>query len=258
MSGRSNIEWTETTWNPTTGCTKISSGCKNCYAQNWAHMQQKRGISQYKSGFELALAPNRLEDPIKWKKPKMVFVNSMSDVFHKAIPSNYLESIFEVMNNTPWHTYQILTKRIERILETNSKMLWSENIWLGVSVEDKTTIQRIELLKSSSAKVKFISFEPLLESLGSLDLNGIDWVIVGGESGGSARKLEKEWVLEIMSQCKNKNIPFFFKQWGKRIFNPDPTDPTMDRPHPHYARGGCMIDKEIIREFPKKTYGLTN
>ena len=247
---RSNIEWTEVTWNPTTGCTKLSSGCKNCYAEKWANMQHKRGINQYRNGFELTLAPDRLNDPFKWKKSLIVFVNSMSDLFHEKVEDSYICEVFRIMNNTPQHTYQILTKRIERVQNLPSFINWSNNIWLGVSVESSHFINRIEQLKATPAKVKFISFEPLLSDIAYQNYSEIDWVLVGGESGGKARPIAKEWVVSIKSNCEKANVPFFFKQWGKRVFNPDRNDPTINKTHPLYAKGGCMIDNEIYREYP--------
>ncbi|MBL7882391.1 MAG: phage Gp37/Gp68 family protein [Chryseobacterium gambrini] len=247
---KSNIEWTEITWNPTTGCTKVSSGCRNCYAERWANMQHKRGINQYRNGFELTLATERLNDPLKWKKPQIVFVNSMSDLFHDKVETDYIKKVFSMMNSTPKHTYQILTKRIERVKELSDNISWSDNIWLGVSVESNDFVQRIEILKKTSAKVKFISFEPLLGDIRYDDFRDIDWVLVGGESGGKARRVEKEWIISLRDNCKKNNVAFFFKQWGKRIFNPNTKDPTIDKTHLFYAKGGCMIDNKIYREYP--------
>ncbi|MDV2493983.1 hypothetical protein CMU02_14800 [Elizabethkingia anophelis] len=247
---KSNIEWTEITWNPTTGCTKVSNGCKNCYAERWANMQHKRGINQYRNGFELTLATERLNDPLKWKKPQIVFVNSMSDLFHNKVENDYIKKVFSVMNNTPQHTYQILTKRIERVKELADNIFWSDNIWLGVSVENTEFVERIEILKKIPAKIKFISFEPLLGDVKYNDFTDIDWVLVGGESGGKARKVEKEWIKSIIDNCKRQNTAFFFKQWGKRVFNPNQKDPTIDKKHPFYAKGGCMVDDKIYREYP--------
>lgn len=251
MANKSKIEWTEVTWNPSTGCKKISAGCKYCYAENWAKMLQKRGINQYSEGFQFRLAPNRLSLPYKWKTPKIVFVNSMSDLFYEDMPLRYLKEIFNVMNQTPQHIYQILTKRIENLEFYASKLKWTDNIWLGVSVENNKTAFRIDTLKETPAKLKFISFEPLLENITRINLEGIDWVIVGGESGGKARIMDLNWVRNIQNYCRDLNIPFFFKQWGKREFNPDVNDPTLKNTHSLYARGGCMIDRKIFREFPK-------
>lgn len=247
---RSNIEWTEVTWNPTTGCTKVSSGCKNCYAERWSNMQQKRGINQYRNGFELTLAAERLKDPLKWRKPRVVFVNSMSDLFHDEVEDDYIEKVFRTMNEAPKHTFQILTKRIERVKHFQASLNWSDNIWLGVSVENNDFVHRIDELKTTPAKVKFISFEPLLCDISYEDYSGVDWVLVGGESGGKARKIEMTWILSIKNNCKREQIPFFFKQWGKREFNPDLFDPTLDKLHPFYSKGGCMINQTIYREYP--------
>lgn len=254
---KSNIEWTEVTWNPTTGCDKVSPGCKYCYAERWANMQLKRGIHQYRNGFNLTLSPERLDQPFKWKDPKLVFVNSMSDLFHDKVPDEYIFKVFQTMNQTPFHSYQVLTKRIERVLELSSKINWSDNIWLGVSVESNEFIDRIEKLKTTSAQTKFISFEPLLGAIDLEDLSGVNWVLVGGESGGKARRIEKEWILSIENNCMTQNIPFFFKQWGKREFNPNPRDPTLDKSHPDHAKGGCMLNDRLYRNFPNKShYGV--
>lgn len=213
-------------------------------------MQQKRGIKQYENGFELTLSPSRLNDPLKWNSPQLVFVNSMSDLFHEKVPDEYIVSIFGIMNQTPQHTYQVLTKRIERLKHLSKVLKWSDNIWLGVSVENNDFVYRIEKLKGIEAKIKFISFEPLLSNIEFKDYEGIDWVLVGGESGGKARNIEESWVLSIKKDCERAKVPFFFKQWGKRIFNPNQEDPTLNRTHPLYAKGGCMIKNNIYREYP--------
>jgi protein gp37 len=258
MAGRSKIEWTETTWNPTTGCTKISAGCKYCYAEQWANMQQKRGIAQYERGFQFNLAKSRSKDPLRWKGNKLVFVNSMSDLFHEQIPLNYLMELFETMEQSPRHTFQILTKRPENVLKWLKYYDWPANVWLGVSVESKKTVHRLDTLRKIPAKMRFVSFEPLLENVAPLNLGGLDWVIVGGESGGRARPIQKQWVTNIQDLCNAQEIPFFFKQWGKRAFNPNINDPTIHKSHEHYARGGCLIDNRLIREFPKAIYGTSN
>lgn len=255
---KSNIEWTGITWNPTTGCSKVSNGCKHCYAERWANMQKKRGIKQYENGFDLTLAPSRMNDPFKWKIPQLVFVNSMSDLLHEKVPDEYLTNIFDIMNQTPQHTYQVLTKRIERLKNLNKKIEWSDNIWLGVSVESNDFVYRIKELKGIAAKIKFISFEPLLSNIDFKDYEGIDWVLVGGESGGKARNIEESWVLSIKKDCEKANVPFFFKQWGKRIFNPNQKDLTLNRDHPFYAKGGCMIKNTIYREYPIIRNGITD
>lgn len=255
MKKGSSIEWTEVTWNPTTGCNKVSEGCKNCYAERWAFMQHKRGINQYSEGFKFRLAENRLRDPLSWKHPRVVFVNSMSDLFHEQMPLEYLQAVFEIMNLSPQHTYQILTKRIEAVIELMHHVTWSSNIWLGVSVENNKVKDRIDLLKKTSAYVKFISFEPLLERIHNIDLSGINWVIVGGESGGGARAIEKLWVEDLRDECSTRDIPFFFKQWGSKLFNPDQYDPTIDRTHELHSKGGCLIDGKLFRQVPQHVYG---
>ncbi len=214
MAIGSTIEWTEATWNPLTGCTKISPGCKHCYAERMALRLQAMGQANYRNGFNLTLQPQALTLPLKWKKPQMIFVNSMSDLFHKNVPLEYIESVFDVMRRASWHTFQVLTKRSERLLQVHSQLDWSANVWMGVSVENDKYAFRIQHLQQTHAKVKFLSLEPLLGPLAQLDLSGIDWVIVGGESGPHARPMSKDWVIEIRDQCTNANVPFFFKQWG--------------------------------------------
>jgi len=205
---------TESTWNPVTGCTKISAGCKNCYAERLSFRLKAMGQPNYKNGFKLTLQPQMLELPLRWKKPQTIFVNSMSDLFHKDIPTEYIKQVFEIMNRAYWHRFQVLTKRSERLSELNKELKWSENIWMGVSVESKKHIGRIDHLRITSANIKFLSLEPLLSSLENLNLENINWVIVGGESGFKARPIKEEWVLDIQNQCENAKIPFFFKQWG--------------------------------------------
>jgi len=210
----STIEWTQMTWNPTTGCTKVSAGCKNCYAETFSRRLKAMGQEKYSNGFELSLHPDTLNFPFTWKKSKLVFVNSMSDLFHEDIPDEFIKEVFRVMNKNQQHIFQVLTKRAERLSLIQKQLEWSKNIWLGVSVEDNITLNRIPFLKETGAKRKFISFEPLLESLNSIDLEGINWVIVGGESGKGARPMKEKWVIPILTLCKDKGIPFFFKQWG--------------------------------------------
>jgi protein gp37 len=215
MSGRSNIEWTEQTWNPTSGCTKISPGCKHCYAETMAIRLKAMGARGYENGFQLAIHPYRLAQPLKRKKPTVYFVNSMSDLFHDDIPDSFLDEVFSVVNETPQHTYQILTKRAERLPRYFFNRKCPKNVWLGVSVEDRAFgVPRIESLRQVDADIRFLSVEPLLESLGNINLTGIHWVIVGGESGPKARPMQKEWVDEIRIQCEAENVAFFFKQWG--------------------------------------------
>lgn len=211
---QSNIEWTEMTWNPTTGCDKISAGCKYCYAEVMSRRLKAMGIDKYKDNFELRMHEDALLIPYKWKQPKIVFVNSMSDLFHKKVPLSFIKKVFEVMNDNPQHIFQVLTKRAERLYELHHHLKWSKNIWMGVSVENQKVAGRIDFLRETNAKVKFLSIEPLLGPLPNLNLQEIDWVIVGGESGPKARVMEIDWVLDIQQQCKNENVSFFFKQWG--------------------------------------------
>lgn len=213
-SSKSNIEWTETTWNPTTGCDKISAGCKNCYACVLSKRLMAMGQEKYKNNFKLTLHPDTLKNPYAWKKPRVIFVNSMSDLFHKDVPLEYIQNVFKTMNETPWHTYQVLTKRADRLAEIGPELNWTPNIWMGVSIEDSRVIDRLDYLKKTPAKFKFLSLEPLLGPLTDMDLRGIDWVIVGGESGHGARHMSEEWVLDIKRQCQEQGIKFFFKQWG--------------------------------------------
>jgi protein gp37 len=210
----SSIEWTEVTWNPTTGCAKVSPGCKNCYAERLSKRLHAMGVEKYTNGFDLTLHENTLEIPLHWKKPKKIFVNSMSDLFHKEVPTDFIQKVFTVMNRAHWHQYQILTKRAERLLELDPLLEWSSNVWMGVSVESEDFAERIELLRQTHAKIKFLSLEPLLGPLANLNLTGIDWVIVGGESGPKSRPLSPEWVTSIKTQCEEANVAFFFKQWG--------------------------------------------
>lgn len=211
---QSSIEWTEMTWNPTTGCNKISAGCKYCYAEVMARRLQAMGIDKYQNGFNLAIHESALDIPYTWKSPKVVFVNSMSDLFHKDIPLNFIQKVFHVMNDNPQHVFQILTKRADVLLKYSNKLSWGHNIWMGVSVENEKVIERIEYLRKCGAKVKFLSCEPLIGPLPKLKLKGIDWVIVGGESGRKPRPMDPDWVLEILDQCQKANVKFFFKQWG--------------------------------------------
>ncbi|MBC6493028.1 DUF5131 family protein [Flavihumibacter stibioxidans] len=210
----SSIEWTELTWNPVTGCTKISAGCKHCYAEVMAKRLQAMGVEKYKDAFKLAIHEDALMLPYTWKKQKVVFVNSMSDLFHKDVPLDFIKKVFKVMNENPQHTFQILTKRADRLLKLDKELTWSHNIWMGVSVENDKVKDRIEYLRKTHARTKFLSCEPLIGPLQNMDLRGIDWVIVGGESGRKARPMDEDWVLDIMDQCKNANVAFFFKQWG--------------------------------------------
>jgi len=249
---QSNIEWTELTWNPVTGCSKISPGCKFCYAETMTKRLTAMGVEKYKDGFKVRIHPDTLNIPFTWKKSKVVFVNSMSDLFHPDVPIEFIKAVFAVMNNTPQHIYQVLTKRSERLVEIANELTWSPNIWMGVSVENEDYTFRIDDLSLTPAKVKFLSIEPLIGAVRTLHLENIDWVIVGGESGHKARPLEKEWVDYIKDKCQQERVAFFFKQWGKPKFNANQNDPTIDATHPKHAKGGCQLDGEIYREMPEK------
>lgn len=214
MARLSPIEWTESTWNPVTGCDKISPGCKNCYAERLAKRLKAMGQSNYRNGFKLTLQPQMLEVPLRWKKPQTIFVNSMSDLFHKNVPLEYIQNVFGVMTRAHWHRFQVLTKRSDRLEEFAPLLNWPSNVWMGVSVENEKYTFRINNLRSTRAAIKFLSLEPLLGPLDNLDLNGIDWVIVGGESGFGARPMLIDWVKRIQHQCLEAKVPFFFKQWG--------------------------------------------
>ena len=214
MAQPSRIEWTEYSWNPVTGCTKVSSGCNHCYAERMARRLKAMGVKRYKSGFEVTIHNDLVEVPIKLKKPHLIFVNSMSDLFHNDVPLSFIRKIFQTMERAKWHTFQILTKRPDRLAELSPVLKWSKNIWVGVTVENSSCIDRISYLKNIPAQVRFLSLEPLLSPLPNIDLSSINWVIVGGESGPKARPIEKEWVEDIQRQCQEVQIPFFFKQWG--------------------------------------------
>ena len=213
MAARSTIEWTESTWNPVTGCTKISAGCKNCYAERMARRLQAMGYPTYRNGFRLTIHEHLLELPLSWKQPRMIFVNSMSDLFHRDVPTDFIRDVFGVMREASWHRFQVLTKRSSRLAALGAKLEWPENVWAGVTVEDDSCRFRIEHLRLVPASVKFLSLEPLLSGLPELELNGVDWVIVGGESGPRARPMRSEWVTDLRDQCA-AGVPFFFKQWG--------------------------------------------
>lgn len=220
MAENSAIEWTDTTWNPVTGCTKISVGCDNCYAARFS--ERFRGVKDhpFETGFDLTLRPERLQQPLGWKRPRMVFVNSMSDLFHKEIPQEHISAVFDTMEQANWHTYQVLTKRsslLQKFINTRYQTKQApQHIWLGVSVEDEKAATRIAHLQAANAGVRFLSIEPLLAPVGTLDLHGIDWVIVGGESGPRARPMDEQWVIDIRDQCTEARVAFFFKQWGGR------------------------------------------
>lgn len=235
MAGKTKIEWTECSWNPITGCTKISEGCKNCYAATMARRLKAMGNVRYENEFKVTIHEDLIERPLHWKKSKMIFVNSMSDIFHDEIPDEVIVKIFQTMNKADWHTFQILTKRSNRLLQLSNKLNWTPNIWMGVSVENKETIYRCEQLKQTEAVTKFVSAEPLLESIADIDLNGIDWLIVGGESGHHSRQMEKEWVIELKDLANKSNTAFFFKQWGG--FNK--------------KKNGSELDGKKYKEYPK-------
>jgi protein gp37 len=241
MSADSSIEWTDATWNPVRGCTKISPGCKHCYAETFA--ERFRGVKghPYEQGFDLRLVPDKIGEPLRWRSPKMIFVNSMSDLFHESVPDEYIASVASVMVAARWHTYQILTKRSDRLRKLlNSCLKFAANqphIWWGVSVEDKRYgLPRIKDLQASRAAVRFLSVEPLLEDLGKMNLSQLNWVIVGGESGPGARPMEKEWVVSVRDQCRKAGVPFFFKQWGGV----------------RKSRTGRELDGKTYDEFPRR------
>lgn len=239
MAMNSSIEWTDATWNPIRGCTKVSPGCTHCYAETFA--ERFRGVKghPFEQGFDLRSVPEKLEDPLTWRKPKRIFVNSMSDIFHEAIPDAYIDSVARVMVQANWHTYQVLTKRSTRMRELLSTRLrfaaGQQHIWWGVSVEDKVYgVPRIDDIRATPASVRFLSIEPLLEDLGELDMSGIHWIIVGGESGFGARPMRREWVVSIRRQCRRAHVPFFFKQWGGV----------------HKAQAGRILDGRTYDEMP--------
>ena len=214
MALKSSIEWTESTWNPVTGCNKISPGCKNCYAERMAKRLKAMGSENYENGFKLTTHEHVVALPLQWRKPQVIFVNSMSDLFHKNVPLSFILSVFETMNKAHWHIFQVLTKRSDRLLEINKYLPWTKNIWMGVSVENQDYTFRIDDLRKTNAETKFLSIEPLLGPIKRLNLKKIDWVIVGGESGPKARQMSEEWVVDIKEKCLRQSVPFFFKQWG--------------------------------------------
>lgn len=214
MGSNSPIEWTDATWNPVTGCTKISPGCKHCYAERLANRLKAMGQRNYRNGFDVTLQPHMLDLPLAWKRPKRIFVNSMSDLFHEDVPLDYIQRVFHAMRAADWHQYQVLTKRAERLEQLSPHLPWARQIWMGVSVENVDYVDRIDHLRRSGAHVKFLSVEPLLGPLEKLNLSGIDWVIVGGESGPGARLVDPAWVAAVSDQCVRAGVAFFFKQWG--------------------------------------------
>ena len=214
MATQSSIEWTESTWNPVSGCSKISAGCLNCYAERMAKRLKAMGQKRYRNGFAVTLHPEALDEPYRWKKPRVVFVNSMSDLFHDRIPFDFIQKVFSAMEANARHTFQVLTKRSERLRELGPLLEWSENIWMGATIENNDYVGRADDVRSTTAAIKFLSLEPLLGPVPDLDLTGVDWVIVGGESGPGAREMRQEWVLEVKEKCEKANAAFFFKQWG--------------------------------------------
>lgn len=242
MGQKSAIEWTEATWNPLTGCDKISPGCANCYAERMSERLRLMGQPNYKNGFELTLHPHALALPLKWKKPQRIFVNSMSDLFHKDVPIEFIQQVFATMRQASWHRFQILTKRSDRLAELAPALAWPANVWMGVSVENADHVYRIDHLRGVGAAVRFLSIEPILGPIHELDLERIGWVIVGGESGPGARPMLEEWVIEIRDQCRRAGVPFFFKQWGgvnKKKTGRELQGRTWDEmPAPGDGRGG--------------------
>lgn len=235
MAGSSSIEWTETTWNPVTGCSKVSQGCKNCYAERMSKRLVAMRNPRYINGFNVTLHHDLVGLPYRWAKPRKVFVNSMSDLFHEDVPLDFIKLVFDTMNDTPRHTYQILTKRADRLKELAPHLTWGSNIWMGVSVENESVLHRIDALRDVPAAVRFLSCEPLLGPLSNMNLGGIHWVIVGGESGPRSRPMDEEWVIEIQENCKVNSIPFFFKQWGGV----------------QKHRTGRLLNGEIYEEYPE-------
>lgn len=232
----SKIEWTESTWNPVTGCSKISDGCLNCYAERMAHRLKAMGQPNYKNGFKLTMHPHALSTPLKWKKPRMIFVNSMSDLFHNKVEISFIKQIFDVMSEAHWHQFQILTKRAERLIELAPNLNWPQNVWMGVTIENPKYLSRLESLRRVPAAVKFLSLEPLLSAFPEFDLSHIDWIIVGGESGPGARPIRKKWVSDIQKNCTSQGVPFFFKQWGGK----------------NKKKSGRLLDGKIISEMPRQ------
>lgn len=214
MSTVSAIEWTEVTWNPVTGCTKVSAGCDRCYAERMAGRLRAMGVAKYRNGFRTTIHPGTLGEPLRWRKPRVVFVNSMSDLFHREVPTAFIEQVFAVMNRASRHTFQVLTKRPRRAVTLSRHLDWTPNIWLGTSIESEETLFRLPMLRETGARTKFLSLEPLLGPLPGLRLGGVDWVIAGGESGPGARPMEAAWVRDIRDGCRREGVPFFFKQWG--------------------------------------------
>lgn len=236
MSIYTKIEWTEATWNPVTGCSKISDGCKNCYAERLAKRLKAMGNKRYKNGFNLTLHYDLVERPLSWKKPRIIFVNSMSDLFHEKVPLSFIKNIFSTMGKAHWHTFQILTKRSKRLLKLAPKLSWPQNVWMGVTVESEKYVHRITDLQQVPAAIRYLSIEPFITPISNLPTADIDWVIVGGESGSSSRIMKPEWVRSIRDCCIKDNVPFFFKQWGGR----------------NKAKAGRVLDGRIWNESPRQ------
>ena len=235
MAAKSLIEWTESSWNPITGCTKISPGCKYCYAERMTKRLKAMGQPNYANGFKITLHRHMLTAPLAWKKPSTIFVNSMSDLFHKEVPLDFIKEVFQIMKQADHHCFQVLTKRAKRLAELAPRLEWPENVWMGVSVETAEYAFRVDCLRETPAQVKFLSLEPLLGPIPNLNLQGIDWVIVGGESGPSARPMEADWARELRETCLRENVPFFFKQWGGR----------------NKKKAGRLLDGRTWDEMPK-------
>ena len=236
MGDKSAIEWTDATWNPVTGCTKVSPGCKHCYAERLALRLQAMENPRYRNGFAVTLHPDQLALPLRWTRPRRIFVNSMSDLFHEAVPEGFIRRVFEVMGQADWHIFQILTKRAKRLAELAARLPWPSNVWQGVSVENDRYTWRIEYLRRVPAKIRFLSLEPLIGPIPSLLLDGIHWVIVGGESGPQRRPIHAEWVRDIRERCRAADVPFFFKQWGG----------------PTSKAGGRLLDGRTWDEMPEQ------
>lgn len=234
MAEKSKIEWTESTWNPVTGCTKISEGCLNCYAERMAKRLHAMGQLKYKNCFNVTTHEECLQEPLNWKKPQIIFVCSMSDLFHKDVPDDFIIKVFNIMNKAKWHTFQVLTKRADRLEKIAHKLKWTPNIWLGVTVESENQKQRIPYLINTPAKIKYLSIEPMITEISNLSLKGIDWVIVGGESGPGSRPIKAQWVTSIRDNCIKNKVPFFFKQWGG--INKKAT--------------GCLLEGQYWKELP--------
>lgn len=264
MASRSSIEWTNTTWNPVVGCRKVSAGCAHCYAEKMAARQA--GMARHHPGGvvrdhylavmkggrwngRVELVPEVLDAPARWRQPRLVFANSMSDLFHDDVPVDYIKQVFEVMHRNARHTYQVLTKRSQRLRELAPQLTWSPSIWQGVSVESVSNAERINHLRDVDAPIRFLSLEPLLGPLPNLDLRGMAWVIVGGESGPGARPVNADWVRDIRDQCTSQDVPFFFKQWGRLMNNPDPSDPTAKK-NGGEVKGGQQLDGHVWVQMP--------